>query len=325
MESIQSKLQEFSGLSGKASPAGNAACPEYVALFKSSEALCSAFAMLLQALQPLGVSMCSAWQEVVEEALMKQKARLQDLAAEDPRNWNEEEAERQLFEFTGLSRDLDRLQQQQRQQQAAAAQLRRRKHLSSAAAVQRDLHRALAEALTQVVEMDTACCVVHAPSAGETVEAPPIPSDEEAPSPSDLMDMGGDSPPVTLPHIPDDLLDLSGPNLIDVSEPTDSVAATAAPAVPSPVGEAPEDRATVDAVERWREGKNLRALLASVHLVAPNTAWTARSLSGLLDQAALKSAYREALLTFHPDKFPDQPILGRCVVDALIQAQRSER
>ena len=66
-----------------------------------------------------------------------------------------------------------------------------------------------------------------------------------------------------------------------VSEPTDSVAATAAPAVPSPVGEAqpwhwvpylilsrllkelwvqtpcaqaPEDRATVDAVERWREG-----------------------------------------------------------------------
>jgi len=37
--------------------------------------------------------------------------------------------------------------------------------------LRQDLHRALAEALTQVVEMDTAGCAVHAPSAGETVEA----------------------------------------------------------------------------------------------------------------------------------------------------------
>ena len=50
-------------------------------------------------------------------------------------------------------------------------------HLSKR--LHQDLHRALAEALTQVVEMDTASCAVHAPSVGETVEAGRWDSQEE--------------------------------------------------------------------------------------------------------------------------------------------------
>lgn len=308
MESVQSKLQELGLVKGKESP-GNADCPEYMALAKSNEALCSAFGMLLQALQPLEegfVERCNSWQQATDEALLQQKASLRDLAKEDPRNWNEEDAEQQLFEFTGLVQDLDRVQQQHRQQQAETARRRRRQQLANAAAVQRDFYRAMADALQEIVEID-------AEQVGMT-EVTPVVNDL-----MDINDLPSESPPL-IASVPD-LLDLSADSIDGIDVKPDESSSTVEVQV------LPEDRAAVEeAVERWQEGKNLRALLASVHLVAQkNSAWTERSLSSLLDPAALKSAYREALLTFHPDKFLDQPVLGRCVVDALIKAHRSER
>jgi len=309
MESVQSKLQELGLVKGKESP-GNADCPEYMALVKSNEALCSAFGMLLQALQPLAegfVERCNSWQQAADEALLQQKASLRDLAKEDPRNWNKEDAEQQLFEFTGLVQDLDRVQQQHRQQQAETGRRRRRQQLANAAAVQRDFCRAMADALQEIVEID-------AEQVGMTEVTPPLVNDL-----MDINDWGPtESPPLASASVPD-LLDLSADSIDGIDVKPDESSST--------VEVLPEDRAAVEeAVERWQEGKNLRALLASVHLVAQkNSAWTERSLSSLLDPAALKSAYREALLTFHPDKFLDQPVLGRCVVDALIKAHRSER
>lgn len=86
--------------------------------------------------------------------------------------------------------------------------------------------------------------------------------------------------------------------------------------------EAPEDESVLTAcVQEWADGKNIRALLASVQDVAPPGMWTERKLGDLLDARQLRSAYRAALLTFHPDKLPPRhKILGQLVLNALLQS-----
>jgi len=78
-------------------------------------------------------------------------------------------------------------------------------------------------------------------------------------------------------------------------------------------------------VDAWqREKKNLRALLASLHEIAPPCAWQPVTLAVLLDPAAVKKSYRKALLAVHPDKQdPDDveaKVLAQHVFDALRDA-----
>lgn len=78
-------------------------------------------------------------------------------------------------------------------------------------------------------------------------------------------------------------------------------------------------------VEQWREGKGIHALLASLHEMAPAGMWTERQLGDLLDPKRLRSAYRAALLAFHPDKVPrEHSMLGQLVVNALVSAFKSQ-
>eukprot|EP00439_Symbiodinium_sp_Y106_P002274 s298_g1.t1 len=43
------------------------------------------------------------------------------------------------------------------------------------------------------------------------------------------------------------------------------------------------------------------------------------ALADLVDPASAKAAFRQALLTFHPDKLPEMPLLARGVTDALVK------
>ena len=56
-------------------------------------------------------------------------------------------------------------------------------------------------------------------------------------------------------------------------------------------------------VQAWqKEKKNLRALLASLHEIAPPCSWNPVTLAQLIDPAMVKKSYRKALLAVHPDK-----------------------
>jgi len=70
------------------------------------------------------------------------------------------------------------------------------------------------------------------------------------------------------------------------------------------MGEAPqEDEATIrNRVETWRKGKGLRALLFSLHEVAPPGSWQPVLMSDVQTQGDVKSVYRKAMLAMHPDK-----------------------
>jgi len=69
-------------------------------------------------------------------------------------------------------------------------------------------------------------------------------------------------------------------------------------------------------VELWQKDKKLRALLATLHEIAPKGSWTPLKLSDLLDPDAVRQAYRESLLVLHPDKQP-QKVLGQLLFNAL--------
>merc|ERR1719502_650877 len=78
-------------------------------------------------------------------------------------------------------------------------------------------------------------------------------------------------------------------------------------------------------VQAWqREKKNLRALLASLHEIAPPCAWTPMNLGQLLEASAVKKAYRKALLAVHPDKQDggdvEAKVLAQHIFDALRDA-----
>lgn len=90
-------------------------------------------------------------------------------------------------------------------------------------------------------------------------------------------------------------------------------------------GAAPvETEAAVRArVEMWHKRKNLRAMLFSLHEVAPVGSWRSVSLEDLQTQEDVKATYRRALLSIHPDKQPqgmeDRKLLGQLVFQALRQ------
>ena len=46
----------------------------------------------------------------------------------------------------------------------------------------------------------------------------------------------------------------------------------------------------------------MRALLASLHEIAPPCSWNPMTLGQLIEASACKKAYRKALLAVHPDK-----------------------
>jgi len=78
-------------------------------------------------------------------------------------------------------------------------------------------------------------------------------------------------------------------------------------------------------VAQWqRDKKNLRALLASLHEIAPPCSWEPMSLGQLIDPAACKKAYRKAILAVHPDKQDgsdlQKKVLAQHVFDALREA-----
>ena len=75
---------------------------------------------------------------------------------------------------------------------------------------------------------------------------------------------------------------------------------------------------------QWqKDKKNLRALLASLHEIAPPCQWKAMSLSELLDASAVKRAYKRALLAVHPDKQPPEDLEKKvCVARAAARAVR---
>jgi len=78
-------------------------------------------------------------------------------------------------------------------------------------------------------------------------------------------------------------------------------------------------------VQAWqREKKNLRALLASLHEIAPPCSWQPMTIGQLLDASAVKKGYRKALLAVHPDKQKESDaeakVLAQHVFDALRDA-----
>jgi len=75
-------------------------------------------------------------------------------------------------------------------------------------------------------------------------------------------------------------------------------------------------------VGQWqRDKKNLRALLASLHEIAPPCQWKPVTMADLIDPSKVKRSYHKALLAVHPDKQPpdDLPkkVLAQHVFDAL--------
>lgn len=78
-------------------------------------------------------------------------------------------------------------------------------------------------------------------------------------------------------------------------------------------------------VQAWqKEKKNLRALLASLHEIAPPCSWQPVNISGLIDPSQVKKAYRKALLAVHPDKQDsgdvEKKVLAQHIFDALRDA-----
>jgi hypothetical protein len=76
-----------------------------------------------------------------------------------------------------------------------------------------------------------------------------------------------------------------------------------------------------DRVEAWKNGKNIRAMLVSLHEVAPSSSgWVAVKLSDVMQPADVKTVYRKAVLKVHPDKLQGscgEKTLGKFVFDAL--------
>jgi len=78
-------------------------------------------------------------------------------------------------------------------------------------------------------------------------------------------------------------------------------------------------------VQAWqKEKKNLRALLASLHEIAPPCSWQPVNISALIDPAQVKKSYRKALLAVHPDKQDsgdvEKKVLAQHIFDALRDA-----
>lgn len=80
-------------------------------------------------------------------------------------------------------------------------------------------------------------------------------------------------------------------------------------------------------VQQWSEGKNLQAMLASLHEIAPKCCrWEPRTLGALLDESALKDAYKLSLIAVHPDKLDkDRPEWERARCQLIFNCLRRNR
>merc|ERR1719453_1998150 len=93
----------------------------------------------------------------------------------------------------------------------------------------------------------------------------------------------------------------------------------------------PEPEETQSQLEKrvlqWAEGKNLQALLASLHEIAPKCCrWEPRTLAALIDEAALKDAYKLSLIAVHPDKLDqDRPDWERARCQLIFNHLRRNR
>ena len=68
---------------------------------------------------------------------------------------------------------------------------------------------------------------------------------------------------------------------------------------PSPSPPAPNPNPSPDP---YQDKKNLRALLASLHEIAPPCSWKPVSMAELIDPKKVKKSYHRACLAVHPDK-----------------------
>ena len=65
-------------------------------------------------------------------------------------------------------------------------------------------------------------------------------------------------------------------------------------------------------VAQWqRDKKNLRALLASLHEIAPPCTWKAVGMGELIDPKKVKRHYHKACLAVHPDKQDSGDLEGK--------------
>eukprot|EP00440_Ansanella_granifera_P053644 gb/GFBE01058156.1/.p1 GENE.gb/GFBE01058156.1/~~gb/GFBE01058156.1/.p1 ORF type:complete len:353 (+),score=73.39 gb/GFBE01058156.1/:1-1059(+) len=256
---------------------------------------------------------------------------------------NEQSLDDQLFEFTGLSVEMDALRHCQKQRAEARARDAAHEALVKIARIQGDFHKQLAQAARTPIS-PAPTLPTHPPTIdllGDLASAQDsgvVTGSTTDLLPDLLLDDSELLPPVT-PSKDDELL----PSCADFSsEPVGKVASPAAATDAGPAsgmtvtpdataleeaGEGREDDSAIEMrVECWRQGKQLRALLASLHDVAPPAAaWHARSLGELLDGRAVKLAYRDALLAFHPDKLPSHKVLGQSVINALVAASKQEK
>lgn len=117
-------------------------------------------------------------------------------------------------------------------------------------------------------------------------------------------------------------VNLSKPDFGPPSEkPCPQIGAPPAKPEPLPPLEQEDEAAVKMRVETWQEGKNIRALLASLHDVAPPHAWNQVGLGELLQHEDVRRAYMRALRVVHPDKCQNQN-LGKMVTDALVKGFR---
>ena len=71
-----------------------------------------------------------------------------------------------------------------------------------------------------------------------------------------------------------------------------------------------------------KEKKNLRALLASLHEIAPPCSWKPMTIGQLIDKGAVKKGYHKACLAVHPDKQPPDDLEAKVMAQLLFDALR---
>lgn len=92
----------------------------------------------------------------------------------------------------------------------------------------------------------------------------------------------------------------------------------------------PEPEEPLSVIERrvaeWQEGKNLQAMLATLHEIIPKCCrWEPRSLGALLDEGSLKDAYKLALIAIHTDKLVNRPEWERARCQLIFNCLRRNR
>lgn len=76
-------------------------------------------------------------------------------------------------------------------------------------------------------------------------------------------------------------------------------------------------------VAQWqKDKKNLRALLASLHEIAPPCSWKAVGMGELIDPKKVKKWYHKACLAVHPDKQDPGNLEGKVMAQLLFDALR---